>query len=657
MDAWNTLQSLSNAVGSAGTEAARTAAYMRVLGLDANGADNPAFDNYLDATNYVDYLMTNFYGGNVDWPHRNWYASRRQGPETQGFVFHNWDYETTLGLTTDVNVNRLGVADGAAAPYNQLKTSLEFRVLFGDRVHRAFFNNGALTSQNSVARYQEIAGELTQAIVAESARWGDMHSTTNPYNKTQWQAEVTRVTNFLVARESVFLNQLRSAGLYSNVVAPTFNQFGGQVPAGFQLTMSAPAGAIWYTLDGSDPRLIGGGVNPAAIQYTGSVTLNSSTQVKARVLNGSTWSALTDADFAGPYQVRISELHYNPAAHPGVIDRQDLEFIELFNAGSTSVSLNGVQIGGFADEAYTFSNGLNLAPGQRIVVARNPVVFQSVYGTGVNLAPTGYSDRSLSNSGEQVTLLGPAGEELQDFAYSDLSPWPGAADGNGASLEIVDPLGDPESPANWRASLSVGGSPGSEGLPTGDFDGDGDVDGIDLGRWRTGFGTATAATRGLGDADGDHDVDGGDFLLWQRNLGSTSGAALASAGAVSESQLKSSTMTVNSSTMTAEAAGQLAAWRPQWDADADRAARSQARRTVTDAIWAQWSSGERQASGAIRSDQSSATPIAAAWWTPSAPPERRLGDAIGSSEEVIPAYESSEKCLDAAWAEFGNARL
>ena len=112
--AWNTLVSLSQAVASASTEAARTAAYMRVLGLNPNGTDNSSFETYLDAVNYADYLMVNFYSGNNDWPQRNWFAARRKVPDSQGFVFHMWDAEWTLGLQSDINTNRLGVTVRAA---------------------------------------------------------------------------------------------------------------------------------------------------------------------------------------------------------------------------------------------------------------------------------------------------------------------------------------------------------------------------------------------------------------------------------------------------------------------------------------------------------------------------------------------------------------
>jgi CotH kinase protein/Lamin Tail Domain/Chitobiase/beta-hexosaminidase C-terminal domain len=539
MTAWNTLVSLSQAVSSAATEAAKTAAYMKVLGLNPDGTDNASFETYLDAVNYADYLMVNFYGGNVDWPHRNWYASRLRGPDSQGFVFHNWDFETALDLAgSSVNTNNTGVTAGAAAPYSSLKSSQEFRVLFGDRVHRAFFNNGPLTSANSIARYQEVVAELQQIIVAESARWGDMHRTSSqlPYTKANWQAEILNVTNnFLTQRNNIFLNQLRTASLYPNVVAPTFSQHGGQVPSGYNLSITAPAGAIWYTVDGSDPRAIGGAVSPTARQYTGTpLNITGGITVRARALTAGQWSALNEADFATDVSnLRITELNYNPAAYPGVTDPQDIEFFEVLNTGSQLVSLNGVQIGGFADDPYTFANGLTLAGGQRIIVARDPAVFQFVYGPDFNVAPDGFDLRNLSNGGELVTLLGPLGEVLQSFTYGSTTPWPSEPDGFGPTLEIINPLGDSTSPANWRASFAPGGSPGTNGV-VGDYDGNNIVEEADYQLWRSSY--DLTVPRGTG-ADGNRNgiIDTADFIVWRKafNAAPAIGASTIAAASVS----------------------------------------------------------------------------------------------------------------------------
>ena len=61
--------------------------------------------------------------------------------------------------------------------------------------------------------------------------------------------------------------------------------------------MSAPAGKIYYTLDGSDPRLPGGALSGKALAYSKAVALSENVRVRARVLSGTGWSALEEADY------------------------------------------------------------------------------------------------------------------------------------------------------------------------------------------------------------------------------------------------------------------------------------------------------------------------------------------------------------------------
>ena len=122
--------------------------------------------------------------------------------------------------------------------------------------------------------------------------------------------------NFFPDRTEIVLDQLKGDNLYPNVVAPSFNQQGGSVNSGFALTMSAPAGVIYYTLDGTDPRLMGGNISSKAVRYTGQIALTENANVKARVLSASTWSALNLADFTiirTFKELMITELMYNPA--------------------------------------------------------------------------------------------------------------------------------------------------------------------------------------------------------------------------------------------------------------------------------------------------------------------------------------------------------
>ena len=296
LDAWNEMVAIAQQAGS-GTASAKAAAYQRLQGANPDGSNNPAYEDYLDIDNYIDYLLVNFYGGNVDWPHRNWYAVRERGLDSTGFKFVSWDAESTMNLFgSNINTNRLDANVEAAEPYSYLKNNEEFRIRFADHAYRALFNDGALTPDQAIARYETLLAEMEQAIVAESARWGDMHYST-PLTKAQWETEGQSVINtFLAGRTDVFISQLRSAGLYPSVDAPAFSQQGGPVAAGgAELGITSAAGVIYYTLDGSDPRAPGG----AAVGqvYSAPLVVTPGVTVKARTLNGGEWSALNEATF------------------------------------------------------------------------------------------------------------------------------------------------------------------------------------------------------------------------------------------------------------------------------------------------------------------------------------------------------------------------
>jgi len=242
--------------------------------INSPASNYTAIKNMLDTPAFIDYLMVNHFGANWDWPHNNWYASRRRDPPGQWY-FHSWDAEGCL--MRGVSDNNVSDFRGSAAGriYEQLRTVEEFRMAFADRIHRHMFNGGALTPESNIARIDAMAGQIDRAIVGESARWGDGRLDNNsPRTRdSHWLPRINYLrTSYLPQRTGIVLNQYRSVGLYPDTVAPTFNQHGGSVDAGFQLTMTAPDGTIYFTTDGSDPRLPGGNISPTARVFDSAAT-------------------------------------------------------------------------------------------------------------------------------------------------------------------------------------------------------------------------------------------------------------------------------------------------------------------------------------------------------------------------------------------------
>lgn len=254
-------------------------AWNRMIALCREAAtSNEAYlelqNGHLDVTNYVDYLIVNLWGGNWDWPWKNWWAGRDQSDDSTGFKFYNWDYENTMGNNlsrSPLNKNALNNNfSQAGVPHQSLRQNPEYRLFFADRIHRLFFNGGVLTPESLIRRYAELAGTVERAIVAESARWGDQHHST-PLTLEEWYDRDSNFNDgragrdwilryYLPQRTEIVLQQFRDAGLYPNVEAPVFRingsyQHGGSISPHDELSMTAPTGDIWYTLDGADPRL------------------------------------------------------------------------------------------------------------------------------------------------------------------------------------------------------------------------------------------------------------------------------------------------------------------------------------------------------------------------------------------------------------------
>ena len=181
--------------------------------------------------------------------------------------------------------------------------------------------------------------------------------------------------------------------------------------------------------------------------------------------------------------LRITEIHYNPAAPAGgetavSTDKDDFEFIELRNFHPTqNLDISLCKFTSGVD--FTFPSPTTLTPGEFIHVARNVAAFNARYGAGPRrTGPYGPPD-SLSNGGETITLVDATGALIQSLTYNDT--WYPQTDNGGHSLVVVAPELplDRTVSSSFRASTAIGGNPGASdavtftGTPGDDLDGDG----------------------------------------------------------------------------------------------------------------------------------------------------------------------------------------
>lgn len=464
----------------------------------------------LNIDDFIDYLIVQMWAGNNDWvgpvfrgtgsqnasrySNKNWQMGIRSRATVPGkFLWNVWDGEISMGSGVSAYVDEMRVLDynhtRIGQPYSEsgvhlvpgppgelyhaLQSNRRFRTRFADRLQKHLFNGGVLTTANSIARITALQNQLNSPIVAESARWGNVNSG-NPEVVTflrdeHWLDEVNWLKNtYITQRTGILLGQFHAIGIWPQLAAPTMTPFGGNIQAGGSVVLGAASGAeIYYTTDGSDP--MADGVKTAtAIKYTGSLTLDHVAHLSARSFAGTEWSPLVEADFttagAAPPKLVVTEIYYNPTLRLGEsavgFTAQQFEFLEIMNAGPQKVPLIGSHF--TSGIKFTFNSALDLGPGQRIILVSNGAAF-AFRNPAIPFAGVFQEDSNLSNSGERLAMEDATGRPLFDFTYHDVSPWPVAADGGGASMVLIRPadLPDPAVPQNWRASLTPGGTPGS----------------------------------------------------------------------------------------------------------------------------------------------------------------------------------------------------
>ena len=231
----------------------------------------------------------------------------------------------------------------------------------------------------------------------------------------------------------------------------------------WQVRLPAPPGSSTVTLEALDfsGQVIG----------SRSITINNNTPVAP----------------ASAANLVVSELMYHPGAlttgeiNAGFTDADRFEYIEVMNISGESVLLEGARF--VEGMAYDFAQGTILAPGARLVIARDRAAFLQRHpaASGVLAAGQFLNETGLSNGGERLRLVDAGGADIRNFTYNDRSPWPEAADGQGHSMVLIAPESGPDHglAVSWRSSALPGGSPGEsdalafEGEAEADNDGDG----------------------------------------------------------------------------------------------------------------------------------------------------------------------------------------
>jgi hypothetical protein len=237
----------------------------------------------IDLDELIDSLIVRMWSGDFDWAgpilwrndevtsfrNKNWYTGQYRGDRPGFFRYFAWDAEMSMGShllfnvfgvdvnqrVVDLDLTEANDPGTPAAIHQALRFLPLYRQRFGDRVQKHFFENGVLNVGVARARLDEMIAQLDPLMIAESARWGDLHRFNAIFTRDEnWRPEVSWLREtFLPERNEIFLNQVTDKRLMPEIAAPTIRPFGGSLDGLGEVSLTSEEGTIYFTTDGTDP--------------------------------------------------------------------------------------------------------------------------------------------------------------------------------------------------------------------------------------------------------------------------------------------------------------------------------------------------------------------------------------------------------------------
>jgi hypothetical protein len=280
----------------------------------ATGFTQRSYLDFIDRASWVDHHLLNTFVCNPDALIRSAYFTKdRNGRLMAGPV---WDFDRAINSHWDARSQRWDVWFGLGATdvwstgwWGMIARDPEFMQDWIDRwqtLRLGPLDNNTLSG--IVDSYANQIGD--EAARRDATRWPD--------SVTPWgshSAQIDQMKRWLHNRTRWIDSQFVSAPRVS--------------PSGGNVTFTPPAGAkLAYTLDGSDPRSLGGGLAPNALISSAPVTVPASANAHVRsyreemktVFPGSPWSSAVATESASPLTPRARLVNLSSRAIVGTGD-------------------------------------------------------------------------------------------------------------------------------------------------------------------------------------------------------------------------------------------------------------------------------------------------------------------------------------------------
>lgn len=417
----------------------------------------------MDIDQYIDYVFTEIYMANGDWPANNIRFWRPQSPDGKWrWIMYDMDMTMNSHTYGQYDSNSLELVGTTNTIYyaNPEWSTLLFRSLLTNETFRnKFIQRYSIQIQASFAPARLLSFIDSTAALIETEvprhmeRWEKSFRLGAGMN---WEKHLERMKSFVRSRQTVARTHLQNF-----FDLPSVNKLevssspaeGGSV----RVETVRSDTTDWILVYQSIPTKIKA-VPAPGYSFAGWSGVASGSDSETEITiggNAAVTAMFTRNDLSDETLVVINEINYNSADD---FDTED--WVELYNNTDSNIDLGGWYLSDSEDDhKYTFEEGTVLESGGFLVLTRDNAKFSALF-PGVNNY-VGDLDFGFAGSGELIRLFNDSDEIVDQVTYSDDPPWPTEADGEGATLSLTHPRLDNSVAGNWAAS-SGHGTPGAE---------------------------------------------------------------------------------------------------------------------------------------------------------------------------------------------------
>lgn len=420
-------------------------------------------DSLLDLQNFTDYIASQMFFANYDWPYNNIKAWRDRGGDNK-WKYAIIDVELGLGIGGWSNANS-DLIPGLFSPQENIEPLA--KLLQNPIYHDYFVNryadllNSTFLPERTLAMEDSIYNAMIAEMPRQFERWGygtigEQMATFDAYREAlrddftvRSDKERTHIKNGFDLEDKVEITLACDPPGSGYIKISTLTIF------------DLPWSGIYF--DGVPVQI-------TAMPNTGYTFSNwdASEFITDPLLNGFISNITDDVTFtahftgaAAPSEITISEINYHPEASVNAGN-----WLELWNYGMADVNISGWKLRD-ADflHVFTFPENTWLNANARLVIAVDTALFQTQHPDVLNYTgPLGFG---LNNEDETILLINLQNTIVQEINYTDGLPWPIGADGYGRTMELNNPAIDINIPSNWFDGC-IGGSPGLPYTPCDD---------------------------------------------------------------------------------------------------------------------------------------------------------------------------------------------